>query len=105
MKLKDKTAVVTGSSRGIGRSIAERFAKEGALVVIHYGSNAKAVRPVLLGAGEPAQDEIGARRADRPGQRQHDHRVRDNRFRDQRPTERCDGGDPQELHFRIRWRR
>ena len=52
MKLKDKTAVVTGSSRGIGRSIAERFAKEGALVVIHYGSNAKAVRPVLLGAGE-----------------------------------------------------
>ena len=51
MKLKDKTAVVTGSSRGIGRSIAERFAKEGALVVIHYGSNAKAVRPVRLGAG------------------------------------------------------
>jgi 3-oxoacyl-[acyl-carrier protein] reductase len=42
MKLKEKTAVVTGSSRGIGRSIAERFAKEGALVVIHYGSNAKA---------------------------------------------------------------
>jgi NAD(P)-dependent dehydrogenase (short-subunit alcohol dehydrogenase family) len=42
MKLKDKVAVVTGSSRGIGRGIAERFAKDGALVVIHYGCNVKA---------------------------------------------------------------
>jgi 3-oxoacyl-[acyl-carrier protein] reductase len=42
MRLKDKIAVVTGSSRGIGRAIAERLAKEGALVVVHYGSNSKA---------------------------------------------------------------
>ncbi len=34
MKLKDKVIVITGSTRGIGRAIAEACAKEGAKVVI-----------------------------------------------------------------------
>lgn len=34
MKLKDKVIVITGSSRGIGREMALRFAKEGAKMVV-----------------------------------------------------------------------
>ena len=34
MKLKNKIAIITGGARGIGRAMAERFADEGAQVVI-----------------------------------------------------------------------
>lgn len=34
MRLKDKIAVVTGGSRGIGQAVSELFAKEGATVII-----------------------------------------------------------------------
>jgi len=34
MKLKDKVAVITGATKGIGLAIAEEYAKEGAKVVL-----------------------------------------------------------------------
>ena len=37
--LKDKCAVITGASRGIGKAIAIKFAKEGANIVINYRNN------------------------------------------------------------------
>lgn len=36
MRFKNKVAIVTGGSRGIGRAIALEFAKEGASVVVNY---------------------------------------------------------------------
>ena len=36
MKFENKVAIITGSTRGIGRATAELFAKEGAKVVIVY---------------------------------------------------------------------
>ncbi len=39
-KLSGKTALVTGSSRGIGRAIAEQLSRDGAAVAINYISNA-----------------------------------------------------------------
>ncbi|MNQ97789.1 3-oxoacyl-[acyl-carrier-protein] reductase FabG [compost metagenome] len=45
--LKGKTALVTGASRGIGRSIALRLAQEGALVAVHYARNKSAAEKVV----------------------------------------------------------
>jgi len=54
MRLQGKIALITGSSRGIGRAIAIRFAQEGADVVINYGHDeeeAKETRAAVEEAG------------------------------------------------------
>jgi enoyl-[acyl-carrier protein] reductase III len=41
-RFQGKVAVITGSSRGIGRAIAEHFAKEGARIVLNFVRNEEA---------------------------------------------------------------
>ena len=47
MRLANKVALITGSSQDIGRGIAERFATEGADVVINYSGNAERAQEAL----------------------------------------------------------
>ncbi len=48
MKLKNKIAIVTGASRGIGRSIALNLAAEGATVVCNYAASRQKAEAVVL---------------------------------------------------------
>lgn len=45
--LDGKIALVTGGSRGIGRGIARRLAKDGALVAVHYGTRQDAAEETV----------------------------------------------------------
>jgi 3-oxoacyl-(acyl-carrier-protein) reductase len=47
VRLQGKTAIVTGSSRGIGSAIASLFAKEGASVVVNCHTDAKESEAVV----------------------------------------------------------
>jgi 3-oxoacyl-[acyl-carrier protein] reductase len=46
-RLAGLSALVTGASRGIGREIALRLAREGALVAVHYGNSEAEARAVV----------------------------------------------------------
>lgn len=46
-RLKNRTAVVTGASKGIGAEIAKHLAAEGARVVVNYASNPAAAQQVV----------------------------------------------------------
>jgi 3-oxoacyl-[acyl-carrier protein] reductase len=47
--LKERIAIVTGGSRGIGRAIAMELARRGATVVVNYHSNGEAASEVVKG--------------------------------------------------------
>jgi len=62
--LEGKTAIVTGSSRGIGRAIAQRLAKEGARVVVCARTAAAlddVVREIMAGPGKAAAIAVDLR--------------------------------------------
>lgn len=46
-KFKNKVAIVTGSSKGIGAEIAKHLAKEGAAVVVNYSSSKEDAQKVV----------------------------------------------------------
>jgi NAD(P)-dependent dehydrogenase (short-subunit alcohol dehydrogenase family) len=60
-----KTALVTGGSRGIGRAICHRLAREGALVAVHYGHDEAAAERTVKeieadgGRAFPVHAELG----------------------------------------------
>lgn len=47
MLLKNKVAIITGASRGIGAATALRFAREGARVVVNFAHNADAAIAIV----------------------------------------------------------
>jgi 3-oxoacyl-[acyl-carrier protein] reductase len=63
-KLSGKIALVTGSSRGIGRAMAERLSRDGASVAINYVSNSEKAEEVVAaitsggGAGVALQADV-----------------------------------------------
>ncbi|NIQ38169.1 MAG: glucose 1-dehydrogenase [Proteobacteria bacterium] len=47
MKLYEKSAVVTGGGRGVGRAVSLAFAKEGAQVIVNYAMRAESAERVV----------------------------------------------------------
>lgn len=58
MQLKDKTVLVTGASKGIGRATAIAFAKEGASVIINFKSDSKGAEEVLEECNKHSEGNI-----------------------------------------------
>ena len=69
--LDGKVAVITGASRGIGRAIAERFAREGAAVVVDYTADEEAARTVVAAITEAGGRAIAVKLMREPSREGH----------------------------------
>ena len=58
MDFRNKTVIVTGSSRGIGAAIAKAFAAEGASVIVNYVQNADAAEDVVAACKQAGGDAV-----------------------------------------------
>lgn len=76
MKLEGRVALVTGGSRGIGRAIVERLAREGARVAFVYHSSASAAEQVVAGLQAEGR-EVVAMQADVASKAEADRVVKD----------------------------
>jgi len=61
MKLKDKVALITGASKGIGRAIALLFAKEGAKIIVNYNTSKEKANEVVEDIKKAGSDAIAVK--------------------------------------------
>ena len=64
MEISGKVALVTGSSRGIGRQIARELAAKGARVAVHYRADREAAQEALVSLSGGPHAVFGADVAD-----------------------------------------
>jgi 3-oxoacyl-[acyl-carrier protein] reductase len=64
VELSGKVALVTGSSRGIGREIARELAKKGARVAVHYCTEREGAQETLASLTDGAHATFAADVAD-----------------------------------------
>jgi NAD(P)-dependent dehydrogenase (short-subunit alcohol dehydrogenase family) len=61
-RLQNKTALVTGASRGIGRATAAALAEAGARVLIHYGRSKREAESIVARSKRKADEQMQSRR-------------------------------------------